>query len=119
MFLELFKDLEPDVTLNPEEILFMEKSKADKAYVVHSGHVELSVRGTELTSVGPDEIIGEMALVDGAPRSAMAVAGTDGAKLFSIDEARFLGLVGNDPGFSIKVMKIMADRLRRWGDLLD
>ncbi len=117
MFLELFADREPDTELKPGQILFIEHGKADYAYIVHTGHVELSIRGCELTTVGPGEILGEMALVDDQKRSAMAVAGSEGAKLYSLSKEKFLDMLGANPDFALKVMKIMADRLRKWGEL--
>jgi CRP/FNR family cyclic AMP-dependent transcriptional regulator len=53
-----------------------------------------------------------MALIDQSPRSATAVAKTD-CKLAPIDRRRFEFMVQQTPFFSLTVMKIMADRLRR------
>jgi CRP-like cAMP-binding protein len=57
-------------------------------------------------------ILGEMALLGNKTRSATAVAKTE-CRLLPIDEAFFLHLVQQSPRFSLKVMKIIADRLRR------
>ena len=56
-------------------------------------------------------IFGEMALVDGAPRSATAVAMTD-VSLVPISEKQFLFLVSQTPFFALKVMRVLARRLR-------
>lgn len=117
MFSKFFADREPDVILNPGEILFTEDELATSAYIVHSGHLELSVRGNELTTITENEIVGEMALVDDKTRFAMAIAGSTGAKLFSLDKNDFLKLIVENPDFAIEVMKVMADRLRKWGEL--
>lgn len=117
MFLRFFRDKQPDVKLAPGQILFDESEKADKAYIVDSGHIELSVRGSELTTIATDEIVGEMALVDDQRRFARAVAGPQGASLHSIDKNGFLKLIVENPDFAIEVMKVMADRLRKWGEL--
>lgn len=62
-------------------LLFDEGDEADCAYIVERGRVEIAAtratgNGTlgsvVLTRLGPGEIFGEMALVDGAPRSASA-----------------------------------------------
>ncbi len=57
-------------------LLFDEGDEADCAYIVERGQVEIAAtRATGsvvLTRLGPGEIFGEMALVDGAPRSASA-----------------------------------------------
>jgi CRP/FNR family cyclic AMP-dependent transcriptional regulator len=52
-----------------------------------------------------------MAIVDGSPRSATAVAVTD-TKLAVIDRHRFLFLVQETPMFALQVMSSLAERLR-------
>jgi CRP-like cAMP-binding protein len=117
MFLKFFRDKKPDVKLAPGQILFNESEPADLAYIVESGLIELSVRGTELTTIMAEEIVGEMALVEDKRRFARATAGPKGASLHSIDKNDFLKLVVENPDFAIEVMKVMAGRLRKWGEL--
>ena len=81
-------------------------------YVVRSGTVRLHLGDRELETVGEGGIFGEMALVDGAPRSASATAETD-CELVAVDERRFQYLVQETPFFAQAVMRVMADRLRR------
>lgn len=45
------------------------------------------------------------------------MAKTD-VKVSAIDQKRFLYLVRNHPFFALEVMKIMADRLRKFDDLI-
>ena len=52
-----------------------------------------------------------MALIDDAPRSATAVARTD-VELVPISEKQFLFLVSQTPFFALKVMRVLARRLR-------
>jgi CRP-like cAMP-binding protein len=63
-------------------------------------------------TIGPEGFFGELALIDQSPRSATAVARTD-CKLVGLDERRFIFMVDEMPFFAIRVMKVMADRLRR------
>jgi CRP-like cAMP-binding protein len=53
-----------------------------------------------------------MALLGSRIRSATVVA-AEPCRLLPIDEAFFLHLIQQSPRFSLKVMKTMADRLRR------
>jgi CRP-like cAMP-binding protein len=62
--------------------------------------------------LGEDEIFGEMALVDKSVRSGTARAKTN-CKVVPIDEKQFEFLVQQTPLFAIKVMRVMAERLRR------
>jgi CRP/FNR family transcriptional regulator, cyclic AMP receptor protein len=63
----------------------------------------------ELTS---DTIFGEMALIDDEPRSATAIAATD-VELVPVSEKQFLFLVSQTPYFALKVMRVLAQRLRK------
>jgi CRP-like cAMP-binding protein len=57
-------------------------------------------------------VFGEMALIDGSPRSATVRAKTD-CEVAPINEKTFLFLVHETPFFAIAVMRTLADRLRR------
>jgi EAL domain-containing protein (putative c-di-GMP-specific phosphodiesterase class I) len=60
------------------EIIFRERDKASEAFVIESGRVEISTDlGSErkvLAVLGPGEMFGEMAALDGTERSATAMA---------------------------------------------
>jgi CRP-like cAMP-binding protein len=63
-------------------------------------------------------IFGELAIVDGAPRSLSATAATD-CDVVRIDEKRFRYLVQETPYFAQEVMRVMAERLRAATHRLD
>jgi CRP/FNR family transcriptional regulator, cyclic AMP receptor protein len=86
-------------------------------YVVTEGEIEIVLRGKVLETVIAGGIFGELALIDHRDRSADVTAKTD-VKISAIDQKRFLYLVRNHPFFALEVMKIMADRLRKFDDLL-
>jgi len=62
----------------PGEVIFRERDKASEAFIIESGRVEISTDvGSErkvLAILGPGEMFGEMAALDGTERSATAVA---------------------------------------------
>ena len=82
------------------------------------GEVEIRVGERAVEVVGPAGIFGEMAMIDGAPRTATAVARSD-CKLVPIDEKRFQFLVQQTPYFAIEVMRVLAGRLRRVDQLIE
>ena len=61
-----------------ETVIFRQGESASCAYLIQTGRVEImTTRDGEdihLTSLRQDQIFGELALMDGAPRSATAVA---------------------------------------------
>ena len=92
--------------------VFTEGDPGDAVYVVLEGKVELRVRGRLVETVGPGGIIGEMALIEHAPRVATATARED-SNLLPISEQRFMTMIQKTPHFALQIMKVMAARLRR------
>lgn len=92
--------------------VFTEGEPGEMMYVVLEGEVELRVKGQTVERLGPGGMLGEMSLVDAAPRSATAVAGTE-AKLVPVDRRRFTSMIRTRPNFALEIMRVMADRLRR------
>jgi CRP/FNR family transcriptional regulator, cyclic AMP receptor protein len=86
-------------------------------YVISAGEVNIAVSNQVVETAGPGSIVGEVALIDAAPRSASAVAKTD-CDVVVIDQHRFEFLVQQTPYFALEVMQIMADRLRRADQLI-
>lgn len=66
--------------------LMVEKTPADKAYLILSGEVSIRRHGDEVARVGAGELVGEMALVDHKLRSATVVAETPLEVLHFTDE---------------------------------
>jgi CRP/FNR family transcriptional regulator, cyclic AMP receptor protein len=91
--------------------IFQEGDKADGLYIVKSGKVGIRLGNRTLAELTTNSIFGEMALIDDAPRSATAVAVTD-VELVAISEKQFLFLVSQTPFFALKVMRVLARRLR-------
>jgi CRP/FNR family transcriptional regulator, cyclic AMP receptor protein len=92
-------------------IIFREGDEAHELFVIKSGRVRIQLGNRTLTELGPDSIFGEMALIDNEPRSATAVAITD-AEIVPVGERQFLFLVSQTPYFALKVMRVLAQRLR-------
>ncbi len=102
----------PLATYGPGEVIFAEGDKGDHMYVVRSGNVEIERNGEVIETLSGGGIFGEMALIDGSPRSATARAKT-ACELAPINEKSFLFLVHETPFFAIAVMRTLAERLRR------
>lgn len=93
------------------ERIFSQGEAGNHMYVITSGTVTISVDGRQITTLGPGEVLGEMALIDAAPRSAAATAASD-CTLAPIDRARFMHLIQETPFFALQVMQTLAQRLR-------
>jgi CRP-like cAMP-binding protein len=104
-------------TYAPEARIFSNDDPGDCLYVVKSGQVNIVRYGTVLENVRAGGIFGEMALIDGAPRSANAIA-AEPTELAPIDRTAFHYLVSRDPEFALRVMRLLAERLRRMNQSL-
>ena len=93
------------------EIIFREGDPATDLYVIKSGRVDIASGNRLLATLGDNGIFGEMALIDKAPRSATVTAATD-VELVPVNEKQFLFLVSQTPFFALKVMRVLAGRLR-------
>jgi len=99
------------------DVIFKEGDPGDVMFAVVEGSVEIQVHGKVVETVEAGSVFGEMALVDQRPRIATAVVKTD-ARLVRIDQKRFLFLVQQNPYFSVQLMAIMAERLRKMDEKL-
>ena len=93
------------------EVLCHEGEKADRWWIVVDGLADVTVRGIYLATIGPDETIGELALLDGEPRVATVTAATD----LVLEEVRgddFLDALLASPRLSLAILREVASRLR-------
>ena len=93
-------------------VIFDAGDPGTEMFVVQDGQVDIVIGGAAVETLGPDQIFGELALIDESPRSAAAVARTD-CQLLPLNQREFMFLVDELPFFAIRVMKVMAERLRR------
>jgi CRP/FNR family transcriptional regulator, cyclic AMP receptor protein len=69
-------------------------------------------RDTVLGIMAEGEVFGEVALIDGGTRSATCTA-IEPCELLVIDRERFLELLQESPKISVKLLVVLAKRLRR------
>jgi CRP/FNR family transcriptional regulator, cyclic AMP receptor protein len=94
------------------ETIFREGEQAEEFFVVVRGEVEILSGDRRFEIVGQNGIFGEMAMIDESARSATVVALTD-VTVAPIQEQQFLFMVKHTPFFALRVMRVLANRLRR------
>jgi CRP/FNR family transcriptional regulator, cyclic AMP receptor protein len=92
--------------------IFVQDDAGNCMYVVRSGKVGIVANGAILETVEPNGTFGEMALIDGSPRSATAIA-REATEVAVINERAFLYLIEKNPGFALDLMRLLTRRLRR------
>jgi CRP/FNR family transcriptional regulator, cyclic AMP receptor protein len=113
---KIFEDSKDAKDYPAAATIFAEGESGDQMYVVLAGELELQRGGRTFETASAGAIVGEMALIDKAPRSASAIAKTN-CRLVPIDEKRFEFMVEERPFFALHVMRVLVDRLRRTTEL--
>ena len=80
------------------------------AFYVVTGHARVTADGTLVAHIGPDEFIGEMALIDHGPRSASVVAESP-MQVLAFDASAFSALL-DDRQVARGVQRQLVGRLR-------
>ena len=103
------------------EYIFREGESAAYAYVIKSGVVEIvknSASGVQvLAELTPPTIFGEMALIDGNPRSAGARA-KENSVVTEVTAAAFSSYLSKNPEAAIRIMKNISENLRSSNQLV-
>jgi CRP-like cAMP-binding protein len=103
--------------LAKDQILFQEGQPAEVMYVLLEGTVDVLIGGTVVESASAGAVLGEMAVIDGSPRSATAISRTP-CRLVSMTAAQFDAFVYETPAFARFVMQVLSGRLRRMNERL-
>ncbi len=116
----LLEEIAPEVRvvqLEPDEIIFREGDPGDLLYLVGEGSVKISKsgRGGEQETLGfiqPGNFFGEMALLDGEPRSAMATS-VGSTLLGTVNESTFQHILELAPSrLHMNFLRSVTERLR-------
>lgn len=103
-----------------DEQIFQEEAPGDRMYIIKSGSVRivkhLKDKENTLAVLNAGEFFGEMALLDGMPRSAGAKAG-DATVVISISRSGYAGLREKSPVTALKLtdilVSVLSTRLRQ------
>ena len=99
------------------EVIFHAGDPGDSLLVVVSGSVKIVLASPEgeeaiIATLRPGDFFGELAVLEGAERSATAVA-LEPTELDSLARAPFLGLVETQPALRLALLTGLATELRR------
>lgn len=100
-----------------DEVVFHADEKGDVFCLIVRGRVKITMISPEgreiiLSTLGPGDFFGEMALLDDEPRSATVIA-TETLEVLTIWRNDLLQIMQNDFSITRKVMAELSKRLRR------
>jgi CRP-like cAMP-binding protein len=103
--------------------IFSKGEQGQSMFAVCSGTVKISVPSTEgkdavFNFINQGGIFGEIALLDGHPRTAHAIAATK-CQLIMIDRRDFLPLLRSYPELAAKIINVLCARLRQTSEQVE
>src|SRR5262252_1882462 len=102
--------------LGAGEMLFQKGDAGDALFAVRRGQIRIETGvsdGSRLTLnfLGPGDLFGEVAVLDGKSRTADATAG-EASELFVLRREDFLSHLEREPQVEIKIIQLLCQRIR-------
>lgn len=92
-------------------VVMREGDHGDAFFVVLDGRATVDAAGRRVGGLGPGDHMGELALLDPAPRNATVTAATD-MTVGVVDARTFAAIVRDVPALTTKLLAALARRLR-------
>ena len=92
-------------------IIFSKGEAGDCMYIVQSGAIDMVIGDKVVETIGANEALGFMSMVDDNPRSSTAKA-REACELSLIDARTFRFMVDEVPNFATYIMGVLARRIR-------
>lgn len=80
-------------------------------FILLDGNARIVRRGRTIARIGPGDVFGELSILDGQPRSASVVTVSD-VVTARLSRPAFLDTVRSDPNIALRMMEVLATRLR-------
>ncbi len=109
--LSLLAGIADEMEFGPAQAIVTEGETGVGLQVVMEGKVKVVVGGRTRRVLGPGAFFGEIALLDGGPRSATVVADSD-VRTLAIPAWSFNAVLKAEPGLSHKMLLELARRIR-------
>jgi CRP-like cAMP-binding protein len=93
------------------ETVIMEGTGGAAFFLIDSGEARVSSKGADVAILGPGDYFGEVALIDGGPRSATVTAVSD-LVCYGLTFWEFRPLVERNGTIAWKLLQALAKRLR-------
>ena len=109
--LEALGGIVREVDVKPGDVLIHEGRHEGYFFVVVDGSVGIERGGRTINTLGPGDFLGEIALLDGGPRTATATANAP-SRLLSLEHQAFDDLMDSSPEIRSAVLEAVGQRLR-------
>jgi CRP/FNR family cyclic AMP-dependent transcriptional regulator len=103
--------LADEVDIAADHVIFREGTTAHEFIIVVDGALRVERHGSVINRLGPGDFAGEIALVDGGPRTATVIADVP-SRVLVIGHREFHSLLKRRPSIEIQVLHALATRIR-------
>jgi CRP-like cAMP-binding protein len=110
--LEELGTLADEIDVDDGRVLTREGESGHEFFIVLDGKVEVDVKGEVVATLGGGDFLGEIALIDGKPRSATTRA-VGPTRLLVVGHREFHQLMDDYPTVKTCVLQALAERVRR------
>jgi CRP/FNR family transcriptional regulator, cyclic AMP receptor protein len=100
-----------EIVVEPGRTLVEQGRAGHECYVIVSGEAEVTRDANTVATLGPGDTIGELAVLDGGPRTATVTAVTE-LDLLVLGQREFAALLIEVPSLSHKILVNLARRVR-------
>lgn len=100
-----------ELRLDAGHVLVEQGAVGHEAFVLLEGTARVERNSKVVAELGTGDHVGELALIDGEPRSATVVTTTP-VRVLVLGQREFRGLLDEIPGLAHKVMAQLAARIR-------
>ncbi len=104
-----------EITVDEGREIVTQGATGHEAFVVIDGTARVVRNDQEIATMGPGDYFGELALLDGGPRTASVVA-TSPMTLLVLGQREFAGLIDEVPGLAHKILTSLAQVVRALDD---
>jgi CRP-like cAMP-binding protein len=113
--LEAISNAAVEQTYQPGQLIMRQGDTGVGAFIVRSGKVEVvqerDGKEQKLATLGPGDVVGEMALLDEFPRSA-SVRAVEPTTALGIQRWHFKGILESHPQLALALLPILTRRIR-------
>jgi CRP-like cAMP-binding protein len=102
--------------LQASEVLFQKGDAGDALFGIRRGQIRIETGASDgnrlmLNFMGPGELFGEVAVLDGQDRTVDATAG-EPSELFVLRREDFLSFLEREPKVAVKLIELLCQRIR-------
>ncbi len=100
-----------ELEIDEEREIVTQGATGHEAFIIVEGTVAVKRNGRRVATLGPGDCFGELALLDGGPRTASVITESP-VTLLVLGQREFAAVIDEVPGLAHKILVALAKRIR-------